>query len=108
MISRAAIVVAVAASLTGGAYVKGRIDGGRIADAAHAAAVAQLQRDLFRAADAASELGAALLASQAGNEILSLEFENNARADPDADTRRPDPDSLRELSDLFARQRAAP
>jgi hypothetical protein len=108
VIQRTAIAVSLGLALAAGGYLKGRVDGAALADAAHAAAIADLQDDLFRTADRASELGAALLAAQAGNAILTSEFEDNARADPSAAARRPDPVSLRELSDLFARQRATP
>jgi hypothetical protein len=108
LIHRSAVALALVLSVAGVAYIKGRVDGARIADAAHEAAIAKLQRDVFRASDLASELGADLLAAQAGNAILLSEFETNARADPDAAVRRPDADSLRELEALFARQRAKP
>jgi hypothetical protein len=76
--------------------------------AAHVAETQKLQRDLFDVADRASEDAAALDALRRETEQAQMEFEDEARRDPDAALRVPGPDSLRRLETLWQRAGATP
>ncbi|GHF33400.1 hypothetical protein [Seohaeicola zhoushanensis] len=67
------------------------------AEARQVAATAALEGDLLTATRRASALQAALVASQNDRTTLIERIEDEARQDPDADSRRPGADSLRRL-----------
>lgn len=103
-----AIAGAVVLVMVGAAGVKGYSLGGAAADARWAEDRAKLQRELFSAADRHSEAAAELERLRADRETLAMEFEDAARADPSSADRRPSPDSLRRLENLWRSARGAP
>ena len=108
MITRVVVALALCAAALTAAYVQGKGDGRRIERAAQAAATQALQADLAEVAARAARAGVAFQAAQrAANQALG-EFENEARADLDAGSRRPTADDLRALDRLWARSRPAP
>ena len=90
----AAIAVGVAA---GGGYMKGRVDGRSLEAAAQISATAALQAELDAAAENLNRVNAALFAARQARELIALEIEDEARADPASVGRIPSPDSLRRL-----------
>lgn len=68
----------------------------------------KLQDQVFDLADRHSEAAAELAALRAEQDTLAMEFEDAARADPDASSRRPSADSLRRLETLWRGARPAP
>jgi hypothetical protein len=103
-----AIAGAVVLVMVGAAGVKGYWMGEAAEAARWSEARAKLQDDLFAAAEQHSRAAAELAQERADRETLAMEFEDAARADPSAADRRPSPDSLRRLENLWRSARGTP
>lgn len=103
-----AIAGAVVLAMVGAAGVKGYRMGVSAEAARWIEARTKLQDDLFDLADRHSEVAAELERLRADRETLAMEFEDAARADPSAIDRRPSPDSLRRIEDLWRSARGTP
>lgn len=100
--------VLIAAALIVGLWLHGYTTGAASVRAELVAQTAQLQQDIIEASARATRAGAALQALRAANATALEDFEHAAINDSNAGNRRVDPDSLRRLQALFARNRAAP
>lgn len=94
------------------AYGLGRVEGARVGVAREVArqraAVERLQADYDAAADRVTELSAEIEDWREASRKLSLEIEDEARADPEAAGRVPGPDSLRRLERRWGQDLASP
>ncbi len=98
--------VLIAVAFIVGLWLHGYTTGAAAVRAEMVAQTAQLQQDIIEASVRASRAGAALQALRAANATALEEFEHAAINDSNAGNRRVDPDSLRRLKALYARNRA--
>jgi len=91
-----AVVALVLIASHGASYGYGRLDGGRAAEARHAADQLRTQRELFRVAEDLSLRALDLDRAMDAQRTRAMEAEDAARANPDV-CRLPAPDSLHRL-----------